>query len=68
MPPGPPSLVPLDAPLGILGKRLLGGVLTLGKGMGVAAPEIDLKQRITGAKALEIGHEVLGDLFPALKD
>jgi hypothetical protein len=31
-------------------------------------PEIDLNDKsITGANALEIGHEVLGDLFPALR-
>jgi phospholipase C len=68
VPNGPDSLVPLDAPLGALAKGLFAAVLSLGKGLGAKVPEIDLNDKsITGANALEIGHEVLGDLFPALR-
>jgi hypothetical protein len=31
-------------------------------------PEIDPRQPITGAQAIEISNEILGDLFPGLRD
>jgi phospholipase C len=66
VPKGPDSLVPLDAPLGALAEGLFAAVLSLG--LGAKVPEIDLNDKsITGAKALEISHEVLGDLFPAMR-
>ena len=68
VPTGPDSLAPLDAPLGILGKALFGAVLSLGRGMGVPVPEIDPKQPINGAQATEISGEILGELFPRLRD
>jgi hypothetical protein len=41
--------------------------MTLGRDMGATVPELDLDQA-TGAQAIDIAHEVLGDLFPAMKD
>jgi phospholipase C len=68
VPKGPGSIVPLDAPLGILGKALFAAVLSLGRGMGVPVPEIDPKQPINGAQAIEISGEILGEMFPGLRD
>ena len=64
----PDSLMPLDAPLGLLGKALLFGVLTLAKEFGEAVPDVKPQDTITGAQAIAMGTEVLGDLFPHLKD
>ena len=64
----PGSVVPLDAPLGILGKALFAAVLALGRGLGAPMPEIDPQQPICGAEAIEISSEVLGGLFPGLRD
>jgi phospholipase C len=61
------ALLPLDAPLNGLGKALFAGVLALGKGMGVTVPDLPPDAVITGAQAIAIGHEVLGDLFPAMR-
>jgi phospholipase C len=61
------ALMPLDAPLNGLGKALFAGVLALGKGMGVTVPDLPPDKVITGAEAIAIGHEVLGDLFPAMR-
>lgn len=66
IPPGPPSLIPLDAPIGVLARGLFGGVLELGRGMGVSVPDVDLDEPISGAQALDMSHEVLEELFPAL--
>lgn len=65
--PMPESLMPLDAPINALGKALLGGVLALGKGMGIAVPDPSPDAVITGAEAITMGQEVLGDLFPAMR-
>jgi hypothetical protein len=54
VPKGPDSLIPLDAPLGILAKALFAGVLSLGKGLGAAVPEINPEEPINGAQAIEI--------------
>jgi phospholipase C len=61
------ALLPLDAPLNGLGKALFGGVLALGKGMGATVPDLLPDAVITGAQAIAIGQEVLGDLFPAMR-
>jgi phospholipase C len=61
------ALLPLDAPLNGLGKALFGGVLALGKGMGATVPDLPPDAVITGAQAIAIGQEVLGDLFPAMR-
>jgi phospholipase C len=58
------SIAPLDAPLGLLGKSLLFGVLAFAKGLGKPIPE----DTISGAQAVAIGHEILGELFPAMHD
>ena len=67
VPKPPESLLPLDHPLGILGKAVFAAVLALGKGMGVAVPDIKPDQPMTGAEAITIGHEILGELFPELR-
>ena len=63
----PESIAPLDAPLNHLGQALLHGVLTLGKLMGVTVPEVPPDAVITGAQAIAMSHDVLGDLFPAMR-
>jgi phospholipase C len=64
----PESVVPLDAPLGLLGKSLLFAVLALAKEFGKAVPELKPEDTITGAQGLAIGHEILGELFPGMRD
>ena len=59
--------MPLDAPLNGLGKALFGGVLALGKGMGATVPDVPPDAVITGAEAIAMGHDILGDLFPAMR-
>jgi len=64
------SIAPLDAPLGLLGKSLLFGILTLAKDLGKPLPEHlpDPQAQITGAEGLALGHEILGDIFPTMRD
>ena len=59
--------MPLDAPINGLGKALLGGLLALGKGMGVSVPVVSPDAMITGAEAIAMGQDVLGDIFPAMR-
>ena len=61
------SLMPLDAPLNGLGKALFAAVLALGKGMGATVPDLPPDAVITGAEAIAMSHEILGDLFPAMR-
>jgi phospholipase C len=68
VPKGHESLLPLDAPLGILGKALFAAVLALGRGLGAPVPEVKPDQPITAAEATEIAQEVLRDLFPNLQE
>jgi hypothetical protein len=68
VPKGHESLVPLDAPLGMLGKALFAGVLALGKGFGAPVPEIHPEQPMTGAQATAIAQETLRELFPHLQE
>jgi phospholipase C len=35
--------------------------------MGATVPDVPPNAVITGAEAIAIGHEVLGDLFPAMR-
>lgn len=63
----PTTLVPLDAPLGLIGRSLFLAVLALGAGLGVTVPDIKPDEQITGAQAIAISHEALGDLFPAMR-
>jgi phospholipase C len=60
----PESVAPLDAPLGLLGKSVLLGVLALAQGMGRTVPEIKPEDTITGAQGVAVAHEILGELFP----
>jgi hypothetical protein len=60
-------LMPLDAPLNGLGKALFGGVLALAQGMGATVPQVEPDAVITGAEAIAIGQDALGDLFPAMR-
>jgi phospholipase C len=62
------SIAPLDAPLGLLGKSLLLGVLALAEDLGKTVPTINPNDTITGAQAIAIGHESLGELFPSMRD
>jgi phospholipase C len=61
------SVAPLDAPLGLLGKSLLLGVLAFAQGLGRTVPAIKPEDTITGAQGIAIGHEILGELFPAMR-
>ncbi|HLM25812.1 MAG TPA: alkaline phosphatase family protein [Thermoleophilaceae bacterium] len=62
------SATPLDAPLGLLGKSLLHAVLAFAQGMGKAVPDIKSEDTVTGAEAINIGHEALGEVFPTMRD
>jgi phospholipase C len=62
------SIAPLDAPLGQLGKSLLFAVLAFAQGLGKTVPDLKPEEPITGGQAVAIGHEVLGDLFPAMRE
>jgi hypothetical protein len=68
MPRMPDSLVALDAPLGLLGKTLLSSVLSMAQMFGKPVPAIDPNATMTGSEAIAIGHEVLGEIFPAMRD
>jgi hypothetical protein len=50
----------------LLGKSILLGVLALAQDLGKTVPEIKPEDTITGAQAVAIGHEILGELFPAI--
>jgi phospholipase C len=63
----PDTLVPLDAPLGLIGKSLFLAVLSLAAGLGATVPDMKPEQEITGSQALAMTREVLGDLFPAMR-
>jgi phospholipase C len=62
------SIAPLDAPLGQLGKSLLFAVLAFAQGLGKPVPDLKPEEPLTGGQAVAIGHEVLGDLFPAMRE
>ena len=58
----------LDAPLGLLDKSLLLAVLAFAQGLGETVPDLKPEDTITGAHAIAIGHEILGDIFPTMRD
>jgi phospholipase C len=62
------SVAPLDAPLGLLGTSLLLGVLAFAESLGKTVPHLAPGDTISGSQAIAIGHEVLGELFPAMRD
>lgn len=61
------TLVPLDAPLGMLGQALIGAVMSYGTEFGVPGPEPSGVTTMTGAQAIEAATEILGELFPLLR-
>jgi phospholipase C len=60
----PNTLIPLDAPLGLIGRSLFLTVVALGAGLGATVPDIKPDEQITGAQAIAISHEALGDPLP----
>jgi phospholipase C len=64
----PDPLLALDAPLGLLGKTLLLSVLSMAQKFGKPVPAIDPDATMTGSEAIAIGHDVLGEIFPAMRD
>ena len=67
VPPMKEGLVPLDAPIGLLGKAVFFGILSLGKGFGAKVPDFKPTDTITGEQMMTVGHEVLGEVFPLLR-
>ncbi|MFI5800394.1 alkaline phosphatase family protein [Streptomyces sp. NPDC051677] len=67
-PAGPESMLPLDAPLGLLGKSLIGGVFALGKEMGAEVPDFKPDQLLTGKDGIDAAQHVLAELFPRLQE
>ena len=45
-----------------------GSCLAFAQGLGKTVPDIKPEDTITGAHAIAIGHEILGDIFPAMRD
>ena len=64
----PEAVVPLDAPLGLLGRSLLFSILAMAEDRGTTVPDIKQDDPVTGAEAVAIAHEVLGDYFPNMRD
>ena len=62
------SLAPLDAPLGLLGKSLLLAVLSFAEGLGKKVSDIKPEDTITGTQAISLGHAVVGEIFPGLRE
>ena len=62
------TFAPLDAPLGLLGTSLLHAVVAFAQGLGKTTPDIKPDETITGADAIALGHEALGDVFPGMRD
>lgn len=60
--------MPLDAPLGLLGRSLLHSTLAMAQDRGLAVPDIKPDAPVTGAQAVAIAHEILGDVFPNMRD
>jgi hypothetical protein len=58
-----------DQPLTyIVFPALIWAALRLGpQGLGKPVPDLKPEEPITGGQAVAIGHEVLGDLFPAMR-
>jgi phospholipase C len=56
------------SPLGLLGKSLLFGFLAVAHDLGKPVPAVTPEDTITGSQAIAIGHDILGELFPAMHD
>ncbi len=63
----PPSAQSLETQLGLLGMSLVQAVLGLGAGLGASVPSLDPRAPLTGTDALALAHDVLGDVFPAMR-
>ncbi|HYB47549.1 MAG TPA: alkaline phosphatase family protein, partial [Streptosporangiaceae bacterium] len=68
VPPMPETVVPFDAPLGLLGKAVIGGVFSLAHEFGIEVPQITMQTPVNGAEAIAALTEVLGKMFPQLRD
>jgi hypothetical protein len=60
-------MFPLDAPLGVLGQALVGGVLGYGAEFGVDVPQLD-PSKLTGREAIAAASDILAKLFPLLAE
>lgn len=67
VPPGPESTFRLDAPLGLLGKAIIGGVMALGKDMGAEVPELSMDGTVTAQQGIDAIDHLLRPLFPNLQ-
>ncbi|MGV1036264.1 MAG: alkaline phosphatase family protein [Candidatus Nanopelagicales bacterium] len=67
VPPGPVSALRLDAPLGLLGKAIIGGVMALGKDMGADVPDLPMEGAVTAQQGMDAVQHVIGPLFPNLQ-
>jgi phospholipase C len=61
------ALVPSNAPLTLLARHILFGILALAKELGQTVPDISEDADIRAAEALEILRDVAGHLFPRLQ-
>jgi phospholipase C len=68
VPTGPESFLPLDAPLGLLGKSLIAGVFALAQGLQAEVPTTQPDTVITGRDAMAAVRDVLVELFPRLQE
>ena len=55
-------------PLGLLGRSLLFSALAMAQSRGLTVPDIKHDAPLTGAQAVTIAHEILGDFFPTMRD
>jgi phospholipase C len=52
----------------VLGKSLFFSVLTLAKGKGLTVPDLDPIAPVKGGEALAIAREIVGEIFPNMRD
>jgi hypothetical protein len=62
----PEAVVPLDAPLGLLGRSLLFSVMAMAQGRGVTVPDINRTTRSPAAKRSP-SPDLLGDIFSNMR-
>ena len=60
------TLIPLDQPLSPLAQAFVAGCLALAKELGQPVPDIKDPAALTGAEGLELVHEAIGHLWPAI--
>jgi phospholipase C len=61
------ALLPLDQPLSPLAQALVAGCLALARQLGHTVPTLKDPAALTGAQGLELIHQTLSHLWPALK-